>query len=204
MGSMDQGYWMDKSSNLIDVSFKFHSDIIIQFPKLFGKTKKDIDTIFNTFNESQDTEGNQRELLCKEQYLLGWVRIRKYKYYWWLQCDNYQQRKTSINEFIENQVYGKIVTRKMDSFNDDIVLIDTKKSIMSQFDRVRISSDCCLEKTDLFYNMEQKNFIEEIIYNKSKEIMLSTLKKLQEISIYDAETYFKLFEIKEGQNKLNF
>lgn len=203
MGYMDQGYWMDKDCNLIDVSTKLHIGMIIQYPDLFGTTRLEIENLYKEFNEKLGAEGNQREFLCRQQYKLGWVRIRKYKTYWSIQCDNYKKRKKSIDRFIENQVYGRVIVKKMDLINGDIIDSEIKKYIMSQFDQLRISSDVSSDNIDLFYNMEQKQFIEEIVYNKNQELLESGLYRLQRLKIYDLETYFDIIGLKEIEKQLS-
>jgi hypothetical protein len=68
-------YWISPSGSIIPVD-AMHISTIIEYPKKFNMTKKQIEDIYADHNESIGIEGHAREEIMTMLLNKGWIRLR--------------------------------------------------------------------------------------------------------------------------------
>jgi hypothetical protein len=71
-----EGFWISPAGDIIQVSI--HMLAITADPELFGFTTEQLKNMFSQYNEPYGQEGNAREIIFKDVYRRGWIRVREY------------------------------------------------------------------------------------------------------------------------------
>ena len=107
-------FWI-RGKKIIETSLSKHILYIIENPKVFGLTEKEIDDIYIKYKERKETEGKAREEIIKKASKSGWIRVRHYSKpdYWSIQTDRWlPSREKTISNFLHNAIYEKEYMQK--------------------------------------------------------------------------------------------
>lgn len=89
-----------------------HITKILENPTLFNFTKKELEKIYQKYNEPFGLEGKAREEILKSLLQTGWIRIRKYSKFWSITLSILNKRKKDYLYQWSNEILKGIKTKE--------------------------------------------------------------------------------------------
>ena len=115
---INEGFFISPSGILIPVKGS-HIATVVSFPSAFGFTKEEIDVAYAAHGESSYIEGRAREEVLRGVLKKGWIRLRRNRDRWSVQCDRLDE-KTQM----QVQVWAKQILRGMGGYIEEDRYID--------------------------------------------------------------------------------
>lgn len=163
--SDNMAFWA-KGNKIIQVQNDIHIKDICSNPEIFGFTKKQLEEIFNKYNEDWGYEGKAREEIMVIAMKNGWVRIRqrssKIGYQWMLQYDNFSNRLKTLKEIVSKLLLDKKVMRKYDR----LTLMDLNGNIDKDYFDTGIKNGPDGKSPVQFLSEEKQETLEEVLSYK--------------------------------------
>ncbi|MFW6172638.1 MAG: hypothetical protein ACOC5T_02735 [Elusimicrobiota bacterium] len=108
-------FWVSPNGDVIDCGAKKHINFVIDHPEKFGMTRKEIEEIYDNYNEPVGHEGKAREDIIVKVLKNGFIRIRKYRNYISVNIWNYNTKaKKHLKSFAKKLISGKLGVKERD------------------------------------------------------------------------------------------
>ena len=95
-------FWV-KGDTVYNVTYGTHVMYITENLAKLDFNKREVGKVRRWIDETPEAEGTAKEAVFRHAASLGWIRVRHYrtpKCYWSIQCDETENRRDVIGEFI--------------------------------------------------------------------------------------------------------
>jgi gamma-glutamylcyclotransferase (GGCT)/AIG2-like uncharacterized protein YtfP len=164
-------YWINPNGKIFPVDIR-HINNILENPDKFGLSQFFIKKIYKKYpKEKIGQEGNAREEIMIEVMRLGWIRIRKHKNLWIIQCYNLNRKnKDSIWDFIKY-----LISNKYEGKYADVMITALNPEYVANMNFEDVIRGKLYESNEYLAN--KNKILETISKINNKDIKLKTLIK---------------------------
>ena len=103
---INEGFFISPSGALIPVESS-HIATVVSCPAAFGLTREEIDAAYAVHGEPGYIEGKAREEILRKVLKRGWIRLRRHRNRWSVQCDRLdEQRQAQVQAWAAQILRG--------------------------------------------------------------------------------------------------